>query len=164
MKRYMKRAYAEGTAGFTFYDETGLELYRLAGEDDKYRQNRQKLLMTDADGRPVAEIVHKQLMLHYCTIRCQSGFYVLLPNIKECFQFLIYGSTYRFAGDLAEGRFSLFDVDKSPVMTQKQCWTSYGDGFEIELYLPEQEVFSLSVAVCAALFLSTANESPAIIQ
>lgn len=155
MKRYMKRD-SSGDTAFSIYDETGALLYCVAQKDDK---RRQCLLLTDQDGQPLAEIIHKQLMLHYFTIRCQKSFYVLVPTVKECLAFLIYGSTYRFAGDLASGRFSLFDVDRSPVMTQQKCWTMYGDGYELALYLPEQEVFCLSVAVCAALYLSAAAGS-----
>ena len=154
MKRYMKREVFNGALGFTVYEETGQVLYRVKQEDE---QRRQKLLIFDEKDRLLSEVMRKQFMMQYFTIRCQTGIYVLIPNIKEYFMFLIYGSTYRFAGNMAEGRFSLFDVDKSPVMTQKKCWTTYGDGYELELYVPEQEIFSLSVAVCAALYRSAAE-------
>ncbi|HCA56071.1 MAG TPA: hypothetical protein DEO95_11475 [Ruminococcaceae bacterium] len=156
MKRYIRREYAEEGPGFGIYDETGMLLYRLTQEEDKHRK---RLYLSDTNDRRLAELMHKQLMVHYFTIRCSSGFYVLIPAVKECFVFYIYGSTYRFAGDIAAGRFSLFDVDKSPVMTQKKCWTVGGDGYEIELYLPEQEIFALCVALCAALYIAAAEES-----
>lgn len=155
MKRYIKRNLSEGMT-FIVYNDTGEVLYRITSLDDP---RRRCLWLTDTEGQPLAEINHKQLMLHYFTVRCQKSFYVLVPTVKECFAFLIYGSTYRFAGDLTTGRFSLFDVDKSPVMTQQKCWTAYGDGYELELYVPEQELFCLCTAVCAALYLTTATGS-----
>ena len=156
MKRYIRREYAEEGPGFGIYDETGMLLYRLTQEEDKHRK---RLYLSDTNDRRLAELMHKQLMVHYFTIRCSSGFYVLIPAVKECFVFYIYGSTYRFAGSLGRGRFSLFDVDKSPVMTQKKCWSRFGDGYQLEIFREDQELFALSCAVSAAMFLAAAESS-----
>ena len=61
---------------------------------------------------------------------------------------------------MASGEFSLFDVDKSPVMTQKKCWTKFGSGYELELYLAEQEHFAICVALCADIYLASAQQDP----
>ena len=66
----------------------------------------------------------------------------------------------RFAGDILAGRFSLFDVDTSTVMTQKKCWSRFGSGFELEIYYTAQEVFALSAAICAAMYNSASETSP----
>lgn len=145
----------EGTS-FTVLDEQGRVRYTVPVETEKRRQRLQIL----SGVMPVAEIVHRRLIVQYFTVRCDEHFYALVPYQKEFFTFAMYGSSYRFAGNMAEGRFSLFDVDKSPVMTQKKCWGAYGAGFELQIYREDREVFSLAVALCAAMYLSAAEEDP----
>ncbi|GEM_PF-5116101 len=155
MKRFMKRVANSSGFGFVILDETGMELYRIQGDSDKLKQ---RLYMTDRTGVIVSEILHGSFMLHFFSVRCRKGLYVLLPSVRECFSFTIYGSSYRFAGDLGTGRFSMYDVDKSTVLTQKKCWTAFGEGYELEVFRSEQEIFALSVAVCAAMYLTGAEE------
>ncbi len=157
MKLYIKRISSSGNELFMILDELGTLKYTVSAISERMKQ---RIIISDTSGNAVSEIIHKEFVMRYFTVRCRKGFYVLLPYMKRCFYFKIYGSTYRFAGDMTSGRFSLFDVDKSPVMTQKKCWTSFGEGYEIELYIPEQEHFALSCAVCADLYLSAAEEKP----
>ena len=156
MKLFLKRETTDETVCFSVLDEKADLQYSVKVFSEK---NRQKLLLLDSSGRAVSEILHKNLVVQYFAVRCCGRFYVLLPYNKECFTFMIYGSTYRFAGNIAKGRFSLIDVDKSPVMTQKKCWGKFGDGYELELYYPEQKEFALSCAVCTALFIAAAESS-----
>lgn len=124
-------------------------------------ENTKQKIIVESDGkRVVAAISNKNMVIRYFSVKCGKRFYILVPCVGDCFAFAIYGSTYRFAGNMAEGRFSLFDVDKSPIMTQKKCWGKFGDGYEINIYDREQEIFALSVAVCAALYISSAQEKP----
>ena len=157
MKLFIRRETSGGTAVFGVFDELGYLKYTVESSAEK---RKQRMLILDSKKRPVSEILHKQFVLDYYTIRCGSRLYVLVPYCKECFSFAIYGSTYRFGGDISSGEFSLFDVDKSPVMTQKKCWTRFGDGYELELYLANQEQFALSVALCADLYLSASQKDP----
>ncbi len=123
---------------------------------------KQKIVITTVDGKAVSSIVHNHIIVHHFTVRCVNRIYILIPKFADCFSFTIYGSTYRFAGNILSGRFSLFDVDKSPIMTLKKCWCAVGDGYEMELYRPEDEALALSVAVCAVLYASATNEKPAL--
>ena len=157
MKLFIRRETSGGTAVFGVFDELGYLKYTVESSAEK---RKQRMLILDSKKRPVSEILHKQFVLDYYTIRCGSRLYVLVPYCKECFSFAIYGSTYRFGGDISSGEFSLFDVDKSPVMTQKKCWTRFGEGYELELYLANQEQFALSVALCADLYLSASQKDP----
>ena len=155
MKLYIKRDASADGGGFEIYNALGELKYSVFVSTERQKQ---QLLIKTADGSAVSEIFHKAFLMRYFTVRCKTGFYILIPNLRPCFSFKIYGSTYRFAGNVASGRFSLYDVDKSPVMTQKKCWTRFGDGYEIELFNEEQEHFALSCAVCADLFISAAAE------
>lgn len=157
MKLFISRDNSDGTAAFIIFDELGFSKYTVTVVSEK---RKQKMLILDSERNPVSEILHKQFVMDYFTVRCRSRLYVLVPYCKECFSFAVYGSTYRFAGDISAGSFSLFDVDKSPVMTQKKCWSKYGSGYEVEIYLEDQEHFALSTALCADLYISAAKEDP----
>lgn len=156
MKLFLKRETTDETICFTVLDESAVLQYSVRVFTDK---NRQKLLLQDSSHHTVSEILHKNLVVQYFALRCCGRFYVLLPYQKECFAFAIYGSTYRFLGNLSEGRFSLIDVDTTPLMTMKKCWGKFGDGYELELHCPDQEIFALSCAVCTALFVAAAERS-----
>ena len=156
MKLFLKRVFSEDGPGFQVYNEQGECRYLVTVETDN---SKQKILINNTSGVPVSEIYHKHIIMSYFTVRCQAGFFVLLPFMRDCFSFKIYGSSYRFAGDIAAGRFSLFDVDNSPVMTQERCWSKYGDASELNIYVPEDEHLALSVAVCADMYIAAAGES-----
>ncbi len=155
MKLFLKRNQSDDELCFTVYDESGHEKYHIAVQTEKFRQ---KIDMNDTEERTVSEITHKFLVLRYYTVRCNGRFYVLVPQVKDCFFFMIYGSTYRFAGNLSEGSFSLFDVDTSPVMTQKKCWSRYGDSYELTVYQEQEEIFAVSCAICADMYLAITEE------
>ncbi len=153
MKLFLKR---DGD-GFVVLDKNANVRYTVSLMTER---TSQKLVIETPERKVVSVISNKNMMLRYFSVKCNKHLYVLVPYMGECFAFVIYGSTYRFAGNMAEGRFSMYDVDKSPVMTQKQCWGCMGDGYELNIYVNEQEYFALSVAICAALYLSCRGENP----
>ncbi|MBQ9461478.1 MAG: hypothetical protein IJU51_06145 [Clostridia bacterium] len=155
MKLFLKRIFSD-EAGFQIYDDLGNCRYSVTVETET---RRQRILINGDSAVPVSEIFHKNFFMRYFTVRCQRGFYVLLPSVRDCFSFRIYGSSYCFAGDIASGRFSLFDVDRSVIMTQKKCWCRYGDAYELNILVPEDEHFALSVAICAAIYISASETS-----
>ncbi len=158
MKLFLAREYSDADGGFCVFDETAMPRYHAVNVTDTAGCH---ITLIDAEGGKAAEIYHKSLVLGYFTIKCGGRRYILVPCMKERFGFAIYGSTYRFLGDIASGRFSLFDVDKSPVMTQKKCWGEYGDGYELKIYHDNKEIFAVAVAICAALYLTAGDKSPA---
>ena len=141
-------------SGFDIFDESAHLKYNVSLKTDR---NKQKIIIKNLNKRPVAEIFNKKLVFRYFSVKCKGRLYVLVPMIKDYFAFIIYGSTYRFLGDISAGRFSLIDVDKTPIMTQKKCWSKCGDGFEIEIFSEEQKIFSLCCAVCAAMYISASE-------
>ena len=155
MKLFLKRVLSDDV-GFQIYDDLGNCRYSAIVETES---SRQRIILTGDSVVPVSEILHKSFLMRYFTVRCQAGFFVLLPSMRDCFSFRIYGSSYRFAGDASSGSFSLFDVDKSVIMTQKKCWCRYGDAYELNILVPEDEHFALSVAICADLYISATEAS-----
>lgn len=157
MKLFLIRDTSDEDPGFTVFNESAYPKYKASVHTDR---TKQKIVISDSSGYAVSEIIHKNLVIEHFSVRCCGRLYVLVPYVKNCFTFMIYGSTYRFAGDVSAGRFSLFDVDKSPVMTQKKCWGRFGSGFELEIYYTAQEIFALSAAICAAMYNPASEANP----
>ena len=152
MKFFLKRS----GGGFDILDESAYLKYTVSVRTDR---TKQKIIIKRCDRKLVAEISNRKFLFRYFSVRCRGHFYILVPMATDCFAFVIYGSTCRFLGDISSGRFSLIDVDKSPVMTQKKCWGKFGEGFELEIFSQEQKLFSLCCAVCAAMYISASEEN-----
>lgn len=157
MKFFLKHDTDGGLSRFVIFDESGNQKYIVTG---KSANSNQTMILSDTNGNKLSVITLYNFVAKYFSVKYNKRLYALVPCIKGSFAFIIYGSTFRFIGDIATGRFSLIDVDKSLVMTQKKCWGQNGDGFEINVFSREREVFSLSVAVCAAMYIAVGGEAP----
>ena len=156
MKLFLKRDNSLPEGGFTIYTENGYEKYRGVVRTEPNRQR----IVVGRETRLVSDIVRRDLFIRYFTIRCRGRLFVLFPSLSDCFSFRMLGTSYRFAGNISAGRFSLYDVDKSPVMTMKKCWGIYGSGYELNILREKEETFALSVAICAATYLTAETETP----
>ncbi len=154
MKLFLKYNGSYGDYGFEVLDETAYTKYTVSVRTEK---NKQQIIIKNLNKQIIAEIFNKNIVFRYFSVKCMGRFYILFPVLKEYFAFMIYGSTYKFAGDISQGNFSLIDVDKSPVMTQKKCWGQCGDGFELNIYNEEQEIFSICCAICAAMYMTKSD-------
>ena len=94
MKLFLKRNSADEETRFVIYDQSGRVKYKVKVLSEKFRQ---KIDLVDSDDIVLSEITHKDLVLHYFTVRCCGRFVVLAPQIKDCFYFILFGSNYRFA-------------------------------------------------------------------
>lgn len=157
MKLFLTRDTDGESARFAVLDEYGKEKYIVTG---KSGNSKHTMYLSDINGNRLSVITLYDFVAKYFSVKCNKRLYALVPYIKEQFAFIIYGSTFRFMGDISVGRFSLIDVDQSPVMTQKKCWGKNGDGFEINIFSQEYEIFAVSSAVCAAMYILANGESP----
>lgn len=157
MKLFLKRDVSDISSRYVVLDDCGNQKYIVTGSNNP---SRQKLILSDNEGEKMSEISLYNLVATYFMIRYDKHIYALVPCVRENFAFLIYGSTLRFLGNIAQGSFSLVDVDKSVVMTQKKCWGKYGTGFELNILDEQQEIFALSVAICADMYISAAEKNP----
>lgn len=155
MKLFLKRDVSDISSRYVVLDDSGKQKYIVTGTNST---SRQKLKLSNANGEKMSEISLYSLVATYFMIKYDKRIYALVPCMNERLAFLIYGSTLRFFGDIAQGRFSLIDVDKSVVMNQKKCWGKYGTGFELNIIDEKQEIFALSVAICADMYLSAADK------
>ncbi len=147
MKLFLKRT-EEG--GFCFLDESARELYNVKIETSG---SKQKITLADNEGMIFSNVTHRLIPVDNFTVRCNGKIYILLPQNTDCFSFKIYGSSYAFCGDMISGSFSMFDVDKTAVVTMKKCWSRIGDGYELHLYSENNAALALSVCVCAAMYI-----------
>ena len=157
MKLFLKHDITDISSRFVIFDESGNEKYIVTG---KSGSSKQIMYISDMNDNKVSLIAFLNFVGRYFSVKCEKRLYALIPCVNEHFGFMIYGSTFRFIGDIAAGSFSLIDVDKSPVMTQKKCWGKVGEGFEINIFDDEYEILALSVAVCAAIYISLGQENP----
>lgn len=157
MKLFLKRDTSDMSSRFVVLDEYGKQKFIVTGKNST---SKQKLTVFNNESVKMADITYYDFVVKYFSVKCCKHLYALVPCLEKEFVFIIYGSTLRFIGNIPSGRFSLIDVDKSVVMMQKKCWGKYGNGFELEIFDDEQEIFSLSVAICANLYISAAEENP----
>ena len=155
MKLFLKRDVSDISSRYVVLDDCGKQKYIVTGAN---RPSGQKLTLSDNECRKMSDITLYNLVATYFTIKYSKRLYALVPCVNENFAFMIYGSTLRFVGDMSQGRFSLIDVDKSVVMTQKKCWGEFGTGFELNIFDEQQEIFALSVAICADLYISATEQ------
>ena len=165
MKLYIKRDTAvEG--GFSIFDELGQEKYLVIADP----KNVLKFSMLNTEENCLSIIRYNRMMFDYFTIRC-GRMYVLIPIQNDGFAFAIYGSTCHFAGNLAEGDFTLFSAEKEPVMTQKRsimtkirngclndCWEVNFLPEDLAIYGTGFEIFALSTEICADMYLTNTAE------
>ncbi len=149
MKLFLKRGTDEGE-GFTIYN-THAEPVCAA---EMNFSSSIHIELRNEDRVLLSSIKFNRLMLDYFTIRCDHRFYVLIPIIGNHFSFAIYGSTFRFAGNLADGCFSMFNAKGEIIMTQKKCWAQHGDGYELEIKDEKYRLLMVSTAICADLFIA----------
>lgn len=117
----------------------------------------------DRDNCRRSLIRYNHLLMPYFTLRCDGRFYVLLPILRPECSFAVYGSSYRFAGNAAEGVFAMMGENDRPVMTQQRilCVGAQREGYELKIFESDHLIFLLSAAVCADVFLSlSAPEEP----
>ncbi len=155
MKFFIKRG-AECFDGFTIYNYNAEPLYIARAEANP----SMKITMTDSSDKTVSTIKLNNFMFNYFTIRCSKRFYALVPCFDKRFSFAIYGSTFRFIGNLADGRFSMLNSNGEVIMTQKKCWTQHGEGYEVNIKEGQYHIFMLSVALCADMYISLTESHP----
>ena len=108
MKLFLKYNGSYGDYGFEVFDETAYTKYTVSVRTEK---NKQQIIIKNLNKQIIAEIFNKNIVFRYFSVKCMGRFYILFPVLKEYFAFMIYGSTYKFAGDISQGNFSLIDVD-----------------------------------------------------
>ena len=148
MKLYMKRNNIESGIDFTIYNHLEKIVFNVRGTVD----SSLKMKLEGRSGEVFSSIRLNSFMFTYFSVRCARRMYILVPCIRERFAFAIYGNTYRFAGNLASGEFTMENTDGEVLMTIKKVRTSSGEAFELDIKEDEKKLFLISAAVCAASY------------
>lgn len=149
MKLYLKRNSTESGMSFTVYDRMENIIFNVVSSVD----SSLRMTVESRNGEPFSVIRLNTLLFTYFTVRCSRHFYVLIPCVRDHFAFAIYGSTYKFAGNLAAGEFTMTDSKGEIIMTINKTITRSGDeAFELEIKDEEHKMFMISAAICAASY------------
>ncbi len=156
MKLYLKRNTIDSGIGFEIYDQAENIVFHVAATVD----SSLKMAVESRVGEPFSMIRFNTLLFPYFTVRCQRHFYVLVPCLGERFAFAIYGSTYKFSGDLGAGAFTMTDAQGKILMTMEKTLTRSGsEAYELEIHDTDRRMFLISAAICAAAYQVLAEPS-----
>lgn len=149
MKLYLKRNNIDSGMSFAVYDHAENIIFNVETSVD----SSVRMVIENQSGEPFSMIRLNTFLFTYFTIRCSRHFYVLIPCLREQFSFAIYGSTYRFSGNLAYGKFVMSDSDNKTMMTVEKTVTHNGDeAFVLDIQDEEHKMFMISAAICAASY------------
>ena len=148
MRLFLKRNNIESGIDFTIYNHLEKILFNVTRSADA----PVKMKIESCTGETFSLIRFNTFMFTYFSVRCARHLYVLVPCVRESFAFAIYGSTYRFSGNLSLGEFIMKNADDKVIMTIKKVMTSSGEAFELEIDDNENRLFMISAAVCAASY------------
>lgn len=158
MKLYLKRDTTGECSAFAVFDEKGEQKYAVCAEAGAGI----RMTVFTGNGDIASLIKYNSFVLNYFTVSCARRFYVLIPCTGTQFAFAVYGSTYRFAGSLADGSFTMTTSSGDIVMTQKKCTVEHGEGYELDISDEAHELFLLSCALCADMYISCAPGEAAV--
>ena len=155
LKLYLARSSAGEQSRFLVYDHLGALRHRV---DGKITAGGGVLCLVTPEGRQEARIRQKNMLaFSYYSALCadDSRVRLLQSVVQNRPVFYLRGVNWFFHGDATPHSFAVMDVDKSTVMTLQKTWTAFGDGWELFIAEPADELRCLCIAVCVenALFL-----------
>ncbi len=149
MKLYLKRNTTDEGISFNVYDKNENIVFNAVSSID----SSLKMSIESRSGEPFSMIRLNTLLFTYFTIRCRRHFYVLVPCVRDTFSFAIYGSTYRFTGNIITGSFIMTNSNGECMMKMEKTLTRNGDeAFELEILDSDHKMFLISSAICAASY------------
>ena len=149
MKLYLKRNTTDEGISFNEYDKNENIVFNAVSSID----SSLKMSIESRSGEPFSMIRLNTLLFTYFTIRCRRHFYVLVPCVRDTFSFAIYGSTYRFTGNIITGSFIMTNSNGECMMKMEKTLTRNGDeAFELEILDSDHKMFLISSAICAASY------------
>ena len=149
MKLYLKRNTTDEEMSFNVYDHNENIIFDVRNSID----SKMKMSLESKSGDPFSQIRLNTLLFTYFTIRCRHHFYVLVPYIRENLYFSIYGSTYRFSGNIFTGAYAACDAEGNIMMTMERTHTISGsEAYELNINDDEHKIFLISCAICAASY------------
>jgi uncharacterized protein YxjI len=154
MKLYLKQKVFSIGDKFFIYDENGEEKYRVEGEIFSFGK---KMHVYDLKDREVA-FIHQKVMSflpHYYIERNGVEIAQIVKKLTLFYpKYEIQGLNWTIDGDFFDHEYIIKNGDRTVVSVSKQ-WLTWGDTYEIDIALGEDEINAL----CTALIIDACLES-----
>ena len=148
MKLHLKRDLSAGDAGFTVFDESGMEKYRAVSVKTKVTK-KTNLLLLNSQGETAAKIRRLPIVGTYTFVLkvAKSHITFVIVPTKNGILSYFYGNNWHINGSISAKDFTIIDVDKSVILSHRK----HADYCTLEIFDEEHELYCVSAAICANL-------------
>ena len=148
MKLHLKRDLSAGDAGFTVFDESGMEKYRAVSVKTKVTK-KTNLLLLNNKGDIAAKIRRLPIVGTYTFVLkvAKSHITFVIVPTKNGILSYFYGNNWHINGSISAKDFTIIDVDKSVILSHRK----HADHCTLEIFDEEHELYCVSAAICANL-------------
>jgi len=152
MKLYIKRDKSADKSMFIVFDEHCKEKYYVIGTKDKFELvTLEKERLMKIRRVPLPALNAFSISAYKRNIKFITG------GSTSKVQCYYYGIGWRIRGNIFVKSFDILDADNSLVATHAKCFSSCGDGYELNIINEDMELFSVATAICINLVAKVDN-------
>lgn len=148
MKLHLKRDLSASDAGFTVFDESGMEKYRAVSVKTKVTK-KTNLLLLNSQGETAAKIRRLPIVGTYTFVLkvAKSHITFVIVPTKNGILSYFYGNNWHINGSIAAKNFTIIDVDKSVILSHRK----HADYCTLEIFDEDNELYCVAASICANL-------------
>ena len=148
MKLHLKRDLSAVDAGFTVFDESGMEKYRAVSVKTKVTK-KTNLLLLNSQGETAAKIRRLPIVGTYTFVLkvAKSHITFVIVPTKNGILSYFYGNNWHINGSIAAKNFTIIDVDKSVILSHRK----HTDYCTLEIFDEDNELYCVAASICANL-------------
>ena len=148
MKLHLKRDLSASDAGFTVFDESGMEKYRAVSVKTKVTK-KTNLFLLDGNGNTAAKIRRLPIVGTYTFVLkvAKSHITFVIVPTKNGILSYFYGNNWHINGSISAKDFTIIDVDKSVILSHRK----HADYCTLEIFDEDNELYCVAAAICANL-------------
>ncbi len=148
MKLHLKRDLSASDAGFTVFDESGMEKYRAVSVKTKVTK-KTNLLLLNSQGETAAKIRRLPIVGTYTFVLkvAKSHITFVIVPTKNGILSYFYGNNWHINGSIAAKNFTIIDVDKSVILSHRK----HTDYCTLEIFDEDNELYCVAASICANL-------------
>ncbi len=148
MKLHLKRDLSASDAGFTVFDESGMEKYRAVSVKTKVTK-KTNLLLLNSQGETAAKIRRLPIVGTYTFVLkvAKSHITFVIVPTKNGILSYFYGNNWHINGSIAAKNFTIIDVDKSVILSHRK----HADYCMLEIFDEDNELYCVAASICANL-------------
>lgn len=153
MKLYIRRDKNAENSLFIVYDELCKEKYYVTGTKDKLvLYNMDEIRVMTIRRVPLPAVKAFSITAGKRNIK----FLITPANSKvPCYY---YGVKWHIRGNIFVNSFDILDVDNSVVATNAKRFSPCGDGYELNVYSENKELFCIATALCINIVAKVDNQ------